>query len=148
MTLLTYKAILTPESHKDGEEDCGRVVKQVASSSSSTSRAEVPVITELFTQGAHGKGIVLVAHFFAVNDKCTNSEYYDSEKGIYSNDIKQHIIAITSSLQNMWLAFVENRSCMFLQKHTAMHWNIKILIGNLPAENQCNTATNLIITPY
>lgn len=81
MTLLTCKEILTPKSHKDGEEDCGRVVKQMAGSSSSTSRAEVPIITELFAQGAHGEGIALVAHFFAMNDKCTNSEYYVSEKG-------------------------------------------------------------------
>lgn len=65
--------MLTPESHEDGEEDCGGVVKQVASSSGGTCRAEVPVVTELVTQGAHGEGIALITHFFTMNDKCTSS---------------------------------------------------------------------------
>jgi len=43
----------------------------VASSSSNTRRAEVPVVTELVTQGAHDEGIALIAHFFTMNDKCT-----------------------------------------------------------------------------
>lgn len=80
IALLTCKAILTPESHKDGEENRGRVVKQVTRSSGGTGRAEVPVITELVTQWAHGEGIALVAHLFAGTDKGTGfSEYSSSE---------------------------------------------------------------------
>lgn len=78
MSLLTCRAILTPESHEDGEENRSRVVKQVTGSSSGTGRAEVPVITELVTQGAHGEGIALVTHLPAVTDKGTGSSEYSS----------------------------------------------------------------------
>lgn len=80
IALLTCKAILTPESHKDGEENCGRVVKQVTRSSGGTGRAEVPVITELVTQWAHGEGIALVTHLFAGTDKGTGSSEYSSSE--------------------------------------------------------------------
>lgn len=82
MALLTCRAILTPESHEDGEENRGRVVKQVTGSSGGTCRAEVPVITELVTQGAHGEGIVLVTHLSAVTDKGTGSSEYSSSETV------------------------------------------------------------------
>lgn len=42
-------------------------------------------------------------------------DYYYSEKGVYTVDIKQHLIAITRYLHHTGLEVSENRRYVFLQ---------------------------------
>lgn len=63
---------LTPQSHEYGEENSGRVVKQMAGPSSSTGRAEFPVAAHSVTQRAHGDVVPWVADLHAG----TQATYY------------------------------------------------------------------------
>jgi len=49
-----FSLYLTPESHKDGEEDGGRVVKQVAGSRRPARRHQLPVAAGAVAQRTHG----------------------------------------------------------------------------------------------
>lgn len=65
----------SPQSHEDGKEDGGWIVKQMTGPCSPTGWAEVPIVTGLVTQGTHGEGILVVTHLFAGNiflDCCTS----------------------------------------------------------------------------
>lgn len=48
------ECILTPESHENGEKDCGWVVKQVAGSSCATRCHKLPVAAGSIAQRTHG----------------------------------------------------------------------------------------------
>lgn len=56
---------LTPQSHEDGKEDSGWIVKQMTGPCGPTGWAEVPIVTGFVTQGTHGEGILVVTHLFA-----------------------------------------------------------------------------------
>lgn len=56
------KMVLTPEGHEDGKEDGGWVVKEVACTGSATGCAQVPVIADLITKGAHSEVLFLITH--------------------------------------------------------------------------------------
>lgn len=58
-------AALTPEGHEDGEEDGGRVVKEVAGAGRGAGRAHPPVAAGLVAQRAHGDVVSLVTHLHA-----------------------------------------------------------------------------------
>lgn len=53
---------LTPQRHKDGEEDGGRIVEEVGSSGGATGGAKVPEVTGSVTQRTHGEIETLVTH--------------------------------------------------------------------------------------
>lgn len=59
---------LTPQSHKDGEEDRGWVVKQVTGPRSSTGGAQFPVAAHSVTQRTHGNVVLRVTYLHARND--------------------------------------------------------------------------------
>lgn len=57
--------LLTPQCHKDGEEDGGRIVEQVAGPGRAASRDQFPVAAGSVTHWAHGDVISLVADLHA-----------------------------------------------------------------------------------
>lgn len=57
---------LTPEGHEDGEEDGGRVVKEVAGPGRPAGFLQFPVVTGSVTQRAHGDVVPGVADLHAV----------------------------------------------------------------------------------
>lgn len=59
---------LTPQSHEDGEEDSGGVVKQVTGPRGSTGGAQFPVAAHLVTQRTHGDVVLRVTDLHASND--------------------------------------------------------------------------------
>lgn len=58
-----YKSVHTPESHEDGEEDSGWVVKQVASSSCTTRCHQLPVAAGVVAQRTHGDVVPRITNF-------------------------------------------------------------------------------------
>lgn len=56
---------LTPQRHEDGEENGGRVVKQVAGPRGGTRRAQLPVAAHAVTQRTHGDVVHCVADLHA-----------------------------------------------------------------------------------
>lgn len=55
--------LLTPQCHKDGEEDGGRIVEQVAGPSCAASGDQFPVAADSVTNWAHGDIVSLVTDF-------------------------------------------------------------------------------------
>jgi hypothetical protein len=60
---------LTPEGHEDGEEDGGRVVKEVTGTGCGAGRAQLPVAAGLVTERAHGDIVFLVTHLHAARER-------------------------------------------------------------------------------
>ena len=65
ISLLEMKYQLTPEGHEDGEEDGGVVVEEVGHLGQEARVRELPIITEVITNGTHRQvtNTLLVANF-------------------------------------------------------------------------------------
>lgn len=57
--------VLTPQSHEDGEEDSGCVVKQMAGSGCATCCDQLPVAAGLVAQWTHGNIVPGITNFHA-----------------------------------------------------------------------------------
>lgn len=62
----------TPQCHKDGEEDRGSVVEQVAGPGRAAGSGQFPVSAHSVTHRAHGYVVFFVANLHAVNAKKQN----------------------------------------------------------------------------
>lgn len=60
--MCTHAHQLTPQRHEDGEENSGRIVKEVRRSGRAAGRAEAPEIARAVAQGTHGEIKTFVAH--------------------------------------------------------------------------------------
>ena len=58
--LIGCERVLTPEGHKDGEEDGGWVVKEVAGSSCAARCHQLPVAAGAVTQRTHGDVVPVI----------------------------------------------------------------------------------------
>lgn len=74
---------LTPQSHEDGEEDRGRVVKQVTGPRCSTGAAQFPVAAHSVTQRTHGNVVLRVTDLHASKDISYDYNQTKPEKQIH-----------------------------------------------------------------
>jgi hypothetical protein len=61
----TWEGWLTPEGHEDGEEDSGRVVKEMAGPGRAACGLQLPVAASAVTQWAHGDVVSRITNLHA-----------------------------------------------------------------------------------
>lgn len=76
----THAHQLTPQRHEDGEENRGRVVKEVRCSGRAAGRAEAPEIARAVAQGTHSEIKTLVAHFLTEEEEAAKKKTRDGGK--------------------------------------------------------------------
>lgn len=97
---------LTPQGHKDGEEDCGGVIEEVWRSGGATGSAEMPEVAGPVTQRTHGEIETLVTHLQTEGQESGNLRYQaPAVRCNNSNCANQAAMAGVSQHKDLRVAF-------------------------------------------